>query len=68
MFKGECFKNSKTKYQISKIAGIGDSYNDLTMLEKADISFTFKNSPVKLKEQVDYQVDSVSEAIEIFLK
>ena len=38
------------------------------MLEKADISFTFKNSPVKLKEQVDYQVDSVSEAIEIFLK
>lgn len=66
--KGNALKIVKQKYQISKIAGIGDSYNDLTMLEKADISFTFKNSPVKLKEQVDYQVDSVSEAIEIFLK
>lgn len=48
------------------IAGIGDSYNDLPMLDVADISFTFTDSPNIVKEKADHLVSSIEEAIQIF--
>lgn len=52
-------------YFKDKIAGIGDSYNDLPMLTHSDVSFTFKTSPLDIQEQVDYAVDNIAEAISI---
>ncbi len=46
---------------------IGDSYNDLTMLEEADISFTFPTSPKEVLEAADYQVDGIHQAVDRIL-
>lgn len=66
--KGNALKKIKEFYQISSLAGIGDSYNDLPMLESVDIAFTFHKAPMELKNIVDYLVASVSEAIDILAK
>lgn len=49
---------------IDKMGGIGDSYNDLPLLEASDVGFTFPDAPKELREAADYVVQSVSEAIE----
>lgn len=46
---------------------IGDSYNDLTMLQNADLSFTFPTSPKEVQEVADYKVDGICEAVEVVL-
>lgn len=48
---------------IQSFSGIGDSMNDLPMLKKTDISFTFSDSPKAMQEQADYIVTSVADAI-----
>ena len=45
------------------VACIGDSYNDLPMLESVDKSFTFTNSPDTLKKHVYKVVDSINMCI-----
>lgn len=58
--------NYLRKYLLAdKIAGIGDSFNDITLLDASDIGFTFKNSPKELKKVADHIVGSVHEAISI---
>lgn len=47
------------------LAGIGDSYNDIPLLQAADVSFTFHSSPEEVRKEADYLVDSESEAIVI---
>ncbi len=47
---------------------IGDSYNDLSMLEEADISFTFPTSPNEVKAVADHQVDGIYEAVDYILQ
>lgn len=42
---------------------IGDSWNDIPMFECCQNSFTFKNSPVDVKEKTKYQVNTVEECI-----
>ena len=44
---------------------IGDSYNDIPMLESADCSFTFHDSPQIVQEKSTHIVSSISEAIEM---
>lgn len=61
--KGTGIEFIKNYLKADKIYGIGDSYNDLPMLEKTDISFTFHSSPEYVKQQADYLVDSISEAL-----
>ncbi len=56
----------KEALQIKRIAGIGDSMNDLPLIEAADVSFTFPSAPEKLREAADHIVGSVGEAITIF--
>jgi hydroxymethylpyrimidine pyrophosphatase-like HAD family hydrolase len=45
------------------IAGIGDSFNDIPMLDACDISFTFDFSDPQVQEHADYIVHSIEEAI-----
>lgn len=63
--KGKALLQLKELMGFSEISGIGDSYNDLPMLQAADISFTFHTSPEKVKRHADHLVDSVAEAIHI---
>lgn len=48
------------------IAGIGDSFNDLPMLEAADVAYTFHKSPQSVKDQADCVVSSLAEALSDF--
>lgn len=49
-------------------AAIGDSYNDLSMLQCAAHSFTFPQSPKEVRESADWLVNGVGEAIHILEK
>lgn len=66
--KGLGIRKIKEAFNISTIAGIGDSYNDISMLETVDHSFTFHDSPECIQEIVDHVVESVDEAIDILLQ
>ena len=63
--KGKAIVLLKELLDIKRIAGIGDSYNDLPMLEKVDTAFTFHDSPQEIQSQVDYVVFNIQEAIDI---
>lgn len=63
--KGTGIEFIKKYFNTNKIYGIGDSYNDLPMLEKVDVPFTFRTSPDTVKQQADYLVDDIAEAIDI---
>lgn len=59
----------KEYYGISQpIACIGDSYNDLPMLQATPLSFTFNTSPREVREKAAFLVDSEAQAIDILLK
>lgn len=62
--KGLAIQKAKELLNINIIAGIGDNYNDLPMLEMADYSFTFHESPNLVKEKANSIVSSVKEAIQ----
>lgn len=62
--KGHAVDKLKELLNIKEIAGIGDSYNDLPLLEHADYSFTFHSSPKVVQDKANDLVDSVSEAIQ----
>ncbi len=66
--KGNGALELKKDLKIDLVAGIGDSFNDIPMLEKVDVSFTFHSSDDRVKEKATYIVDSVAEALEIFKK
>ncbi len=63
--KGVGILKLKELLHIENIAGIGDSYNDLPMLDVVDTSFTFYTSPDVIKEKANYVVSSIKEAIDI---
>lgn len=66
--KGDGIKRLKDTLKLESISGIGDSYNDITMLEEVDQAFTFHSSPDIVKSHADHIVSSVEEAIDIILK
>ena len=47
-------------------AGIGDSFNDLPLLEAADVAYTFKKADKNLHGYADLLVDSAAEALADF--
>ena len=61
--KGTGIKIIKDYYHLEKVAGIGNSYNDLPMLKVVDTAFTFKTSPQEIQKQVHYCVNDIAEAI-----
>ncbi|MDD8048447.1 MAG: HAD-IIB family hydrolase [Thomasclavelia sp.] len=62
--KGDGVNRLRSILNISSIMGIGDSYNDLPMLEEANTAFTFDYSPKEIQKKADYVVSSINEAIQ----
>lgn len=63
--KGNAVETLKGQYAKPFVFGIGDNYNDITLLDSADISFTFTYSDDEVKKHADYVVNNLKEAIEI---
>ena len=62
--KGSGVRKVKEIFKLDRIAGIGDSYNDLPLIEASDVGFTFQGAPEELRNAADEIVLSVSQAIE----
>lgn len=62
--KGNAVNYVKEVLNIDMVSGIGDSYNDMSLLEACDYSFTFHNSPDMLKKKANHIVGSIKEALE----
>lgn len=65
--KGSGIRCVKDSLDLDMIAGIGDSYNDIPMLEAADTSFTFLSSPQAVQNKATQLVHGIDEAIEWLL-
>lgn len=63
--KGHGILKLKEILKIDKIAGIGDSYNDVPMLDEVDTSFTFTYSPKEIQDSCNHVVNQLFEAIDI---
>lgn len=63
--KGNGILKLKELLEIDYIAGVGDSYNDLPMLDVVDTSFTFHASLYDIKEKAKYVVFNMKEVIDI---
>ncbi len=61
--KGNALFILKEKLQVDEIWCMGDSYNDITMLEKGDVSFTFDISPEPVKDKAKHVVSSLRDAL-----
>ncbi len=66
--KGNGIIRLRNMYPAEMIGGIGDSFNDIPLLDEADVSFTFDFSDERVKEHADYIVTSVAEALDIFTR
>ena len=52
------------KWGSCTLYGIGDSINDLPLIEASDISYTFPYAPKELQEKVTMVVENICEALE----
>ena len=66
--KGKAVEIVKEYFKADTSYGIGDSYNDIPLLQDADYSFTFHSSPDTVKQQANQLVDSIEEAIKCMTK
>ena len=66
--KGNSIDILRKQYEKPFVFGIGDNYNDITLLDSADVSFTFTYSDDEVKKHADYIVNNIKEAIDIALK
>lgn len=51
--KGNGARIVKEHFQVGRMCGIGDSYNDIPLLEAVDHSFTFSTSPRPVQDAAD---------------
>lgn len=65
--KGHAVQIVKERLNLPFIAGIGDSHNDVPMLEMCDCSFTFTYSPESVQKKATYVVDTAADAVEILM-
>ncbi len=63
--KGGALLELKKMLGVGTMAAIGDSFNDISMLAAADISFTFPSSPEQVRAAASRIVSTVAEAIEV---
>lgn len=66
--KGKGVRLAKELFGVDKMAGIGDFYNDIPLLEGSDTSFTFVQSPETVREKADHTVVDLADAIDILLE
>ena len=65
--KGKGLKKLKELLHIDLTGGIGDSYNDETLISEADVGYTFHRSPSEVQKKANVLVDTESEALQDFL-
>lgn len=61
--KGQALETVRQALALERVGAIGDSYNDISMLESADISFTFSYAPQPVQASAGHIVGSVREAL-----
>ena len=66
--KGKGIELLKQQLSFKTIAGIGDSYNDIPLLRTTSPSFTFHSSPDAVKQEAQFLVDSLAEAIAVMMR
>ena len=64
--KGAGLRKAKQELGVRVMAGMGDSYNDLPMLEAADVSYTFPKAPAVVQNEATCVLDSIAAALEDF--
>ena len=64
--KGAALDVLRASLGVTRIAGIGDSYNDLPLLDAADVSYTFHHSPESVRGAATHAVPTLASAIEHF--
>ena len=57
-------EHMKDVYGDFKLYGIGDSINDLPLLEASDVSYTFPYAPEVCRQKADKVVDTIVDALE----
>lgn len=63
--KGTGIEEARQHYALDHLYGIGDSYNDIPLLDASDTAFTFHRSPESVQAHADHVVDTVAEALRI---
>ena len=61
--KGEGVRIARKKLGVRLMAGMGDSFNDLPLLEAADVAYTFPKAPVEVQRASTKVLGSIAEAI-----
>lgn len=64
--KGVALEIIRNHFKAERVGGIGDGHNDLPMLWKADLPFTFPYAPEEVRQRACRIVDSVAEALRVF--
>ena len=65
--KGTGLRIVAKRYDATLTAGMGDSFNDLPLLEAADVAYTFNSSAPDVRAAADVLADHASEAIRDFM-
>ncbi len=59
--KGNGLKVIKQSFGIEIAGGIGDSFNDIPLLDEADVAFTFHNSVQQVQDHADILVNDLAD-------
>ena len=62
--KGEAVSVIRRYYGDCKVYAIGDSMNDLPLLEAADVSYTFHYAPEEVQRKATKVVDTIVDALQ----
>lgn len=63
--KGNAAVHAKELFGADTVVGMGDNFNDIPLLDKVDIGFTFHASAEEVQNHATYVVDSIAEAMQI---
>lgn len=66
--KGSGLLKAAEHFGATLTGGIGDSYNDLELLDAADVAYTFASSPAEMHPHADILVNSAAEALGDFMR
>ena len=64
--KGQALDLIRRRFAADSVGAIGDGHNDIPMLQKADMPFTFPYAPAEVRQRAYRVVDSVAEALNVF--
>ena len=66
--KGTGLTHITEHYGATLTPGMGDSFNDLPLMQAADIAYTFNSATADVRAAADVLVDHASEAVYDFIK